>query len=177
MRKRVFHNPVIGDKVTLVKTTEETKGEYTLIEVEVVPGGGNALHTHDSYSEKFTVIEGRLSVNLYGTVHQVEAGESATVPVKAAHCFMNNTRKPVKFLVEFRPAQPGFEKAIAIGYGLAADGLVTKKSMPKNIIHAAILVVLSDTSPTGFVKLLIPIFRVIALFSRKTEAELVNKYC
>jgi mannose-6-phosphate isomerase-like protein (cupin superfamily) len=177
MRKRVFHNPVIGDKATLIKTSDDTRGEYTLMEVVVAPGGGNTPHIHETFSEKFTVIEGRLSVTLNGSVHHLDAGESATVPGRAPHCFNNNTKTPVKFLVEFRPAQPGFEKAIAIGYGLAADGLVTKRAMPKNLIYAAVLVALSGTSPTGFLNLLIPLFKVIALFSRKTELKLINKYC
>jgi hypothetical protein len=103
MKKRVFLNPVIGDKATLIKTAEETNGEFTLLEVELVPGGGNALH--------------------------------------------------------------------------AADGLVDKKSMPRNLLHTAVLVSMAGTIPTGIIKLFIPLFQVIASFSKKTEAELINKYC
>lgn len=177
MRKRVFHNPVIGDKATLVKTSEETNGEFTLMEIEVMPGGGNALHIHESYSEKFTVTDGRLTVSLNGANHDLKPGESTLVPANTPHCFANHSAVPVKFLIEFRPAQPGFEKAIAIGYGLAADGLVDRKSMPKNIIHAAVLVALSGTVPTGFLKTIMPLFKLIAGMSRKTEQQLINKYC
>lgn len=177
MKKRVFYNPVIGDKATLVKTSDDTNGEYTLMEIEVMPGGGNAVHVHETYSENFTVLEGRLTVSLNGLNRDLEPGESKTIPPNSPHCFSNYSNAPVKFLVEFRPAQPGFEKAIAIGYGLAADGLVDKKSMPKNILHAAVLVVLSGTVPTGFLKTLMPLFRLIAGFSKKTEQQLIDKYC
>jgi quercetin dioxygenase-like cupin family protein len=113
MRKRVFTNPVIGDKVTLIKTSEETNGEYTLFEIEVIPGGGNSLHIHESFSEKFEVLDGELTLRQGKGHHVLKKGESAIVPQKAPHCFANKSDKTVKFNVEFRPAQPGFEKGIA----------------------------------------------------------------
>jgi quercetin dioxygenase-like cupin family protein len=177
MKKRVFHNPVIGDKATLIKTSDDTNGECTLLEVVVVPGGGNAFHTHTSYSEKFEVLEGKLSVTLDNTTYQLEAGDTATIPANAVHCFNNRTSAPVKFLVEFSPAQPGFEKMIAIGYGLASDGLVNKKAIPKDIRHLAILASMSGTIPSGIFKIFMPLFKLIAGLSRRVEAELVNKYC
>jgi hypothetical protein len=32
------------------------------------------------------------------------------------------TREATTFLAEMRPGQPGFEKAVKVGYGLASDG-------------------------------------------------------
>ena len=177
MRRRVFENPVIGDRAILVKSAEETGGEYTLFQIEVVPGGGNELHIHEDYTEKFEVVSGELSVQLGREHHVLRAGEAMTVPQKALHCFTNNTDQPVKFKVEFRPAQPGFEKALAIAYGLATDGLVNRKSIPYSLSHLAILVAMSGTVPAGLAKLFIPIFRWIASRSRKKEAALVSKYC
>lgn len=177
MKKRVFVNPVIGDKATLIRSAEETNGEYTLFKIDVAPGGGNALHIHKTYSEKFQVVEGELSVQL-GKEHRVlRKGESITISKNALHCFTNKSSSPVQFKVEFRSAQPGFEKAIAIGYGLAADGLVNRKSIPFNFSYLAILLTMSGTVPAGIAKLFVPIVRWIANNSRKTEAALVNKYC
>lgn len=177
MKKRVFHNPVIGDKATLVKSSDDTRGEYTLMEIEVVPGGGNIPHTHETYSEKFTVIDGRLSVLLGDKTRELLPGQTLTVPAKAIHCFSNKSTRTTTFLVEFRPAQPGFERAIAILYGLAADGLSNKQSLPKNFRHMAIVMAISNMSPTGFVKLLMPLFKLIASLSKRTEAQLISKYC
>ena len=36
-RERVIENPVIGDRVTFLKTAEETDGEYMLAKVELAP--------------------------------------------------------------------------------------------------------------------------------------------
>jgi quercetin dioxygenase-like cupin family protein len=130
MKKRVFVNPVIGDKASLIRSAEETKGEYTLFQIEVLPGGGNSLHVHEIYTERFDVVQGELSLQLGKKSHVLQQGESLLILKNAFHSFTNKTSELVKFKVEFRPAQPGFEKAIAISYGLAADGLVNKKSVP-----------------------------------------------
>jgi hypothetical protein len=40
-------NPVSGETITFIETAADTNGEYTLIEVSVVPGGGVPMaHTH-----------------------------------------------------------------------------------------------------------------------------------
>src|SRR4051812_20004906 len=61
---REIYNPVQRDRVTFLKTAAETNGKLTLLEMEVAPGGGNGLHTHTTYSERFTVIEGELGVQI-----------------------------------------------------------------------------------------------------------------
>ena len=43
--KRRYYHPFQKDYATFLKTSEETGGEYTLIEVEVASGGGNAPTT------------------------------------------------------------------------------------------------------------------------------------
>jgi mannose-6-phosphate isomerase-like protein (cupin superfamily) len=177
MKKRVFKNPVIGDELTLLKSSSETQGEYTLCQIIVVPGGGNSLHIHRDYSEKFEVEEGELSIQLGKEQRILKAGESITVPKNVAHCFNNRSDDNAKFRVVFRPAQPGFEKAIAIAYGLASDGLVNKNSVPYNFSYLSILVSLSGTTPAGLAKFIMPVFRWIARRSKKNERTLVNKYC
>jgi quercetin dioxygenase-like cupin family protein len=176
-RKRIFVNPVIGDRAILVKSGEETDGEYTLFQIEVAAGGGNTLHIHKTYNETFKVLDGELSVQLGKEHHTLHQGDSLTVPKNESHCFSNMTNTPTKFLVEFRPAQPGFEKAIAIAYGLAVDGLVNKKSMPKKFSHLAILIALSGTVPSGLGSFFVPLFQWFAKRFPKTEQELITKYC
>ena len=46
MKKRVFENSIIKDRVMLVESSNETGGAYTLMEVELQPGSGNQLHYH-----------------------------------------------------------------------------------------------------------------------------------
>jgi hypothetical protein len=57
---RVFINPVFKDRLTVLKTREETGGEYSLNELEKAPGEGNFMHTHSAFEEKFTAVKGIL---------------------------------------------------------------------------------------------------------------------
>jgi hypothetical protein len=41
---RRYYHPIQKDYATFLQTSEEMGGEYTLIEVEVAPGGGNEPH-------------------------------------------------------------------------------------------------------------------------------------
>jgi mannose-6-phosphate isomerase-like protein (cupin superfamily) len=59
---RRYYHPLPKDYATFLKTSEETGGEYTLIEVEVAPEGGTELHYHKTYDEHFEVVEGTLEV-------------------------------------------------------------------------------------------------------------------
>ena len=62
--ERKIYNPVQKDYVTFIETNNDTNGKRTLVEVELAAGGGVGLHYHKTYSEKFTVTEGELSVQL-----------------------------------------------------------------------------------------------------------------
>lgn len=177
MKKRTFYNPVYKDKVRLLAASEDSKGEYTLLEIDVAPGGGNPLHAHLDYTEKFTVISGVLEVQVGRYTHLLHSGDSITVPRKDFHRFANSSEHLTKFLVELRPAQPGFEKAMAIAYGLAADGLVTKRGIPKKFAHLSLVVVLSNALPAGFARLMMPLFRWKATRSGAELSALVSKYC
>jgi quercetin dioxygenase-like cupin family protein len=145
---RVIENPVIKDKITVLKSHDDTNGEYLLAQLEVAPGGGNELHYHTSFTEKFSVIEGQLNVGLNGEEKILNVGESAFVPKLAHHRFYNVTDKYATAIVELRPAR-NFEKAIRIGYGLARDGKVTSKAVPKSIWHLALLFQLGESYLPG----------------------------
>jgi mannose-6-phosphate isomerase-like protein (cupin superfamily) len=121
LKDRVIENPIIKDRVTFVKTTEETNGEYLLFKLEIAPQGGNVMHYHTTFTEKFEVVEGQLNVMLNGEHRVLEAGQSALVPMMAHHRFFSTSDKPVTAIVEIRPARQ-FEKSLRIAYGLARDG-------------------------------------------------------
>jgi quercetin dioxygenase-like cupin family protein len=178
-QKRVFENPVFGDKATFLKTADETGGAYTLIEIELAPGGGNSLHTHTQFTETFRPKEGPITLECNKIEKTLQPGESFTVPKKAVHLFKNPTEKKVILEVELRPGNAGFEKAIKIAYGLATDGLTNKKGIPTNFFHLAILSSCSGTIPAGFISVIVPLMKWVATRARKKgiEQELIKKYC
>jgi mannose-6-phosphate isomerase-like protein (cupin superfamily) len=137
-RDRVIENPVIGDRVTFLKTTEETGGEYLLAEIELAPHGGNAMHYHLTFTEAFEVLEGRLNVDVDGLTLVLGPGERAFVPKRIPHRFYSTSDEPAKFRAKIRPARR-MEDALRIAYGLARDGKTNAKSVPKNVWQLALL--------------------------------------
>jgi quercetin dioxygenase-like cupin family protein len=179
MERKVYENPIYGDKAVFLKTAEQTNGLCTLIEMELAAGGGNEPHLHETYAETFTVIQGDLTLLTGKEYKTLKKGESFTVPPKMVHCFKNRSKSIVKFLIEFTPGQPGFEKVLKISYGLAKDGLTSKKGVPKKFSHFALLIVLSAVRVPGIFSLMMPAFKWSANRAIKNgEAEeLIQRYC
>ncbi len=176
--RRVFINPVFEDKVTVLENIEETGGQYFLCELEVAPGGSNFMHVHSAFEETFTVVKGVLGIALDKKKHYLQPGESLTVPLYSSHHFFNDTKERVTCLIKFTPGHDGFIKGLAIAYGLAVDGKTNGKGLPKSLTHLALLVLLTDTKPTGVLGMLFPLFKWLASKARKKgmEEELLQKY-
>jgi len=179
MQKRIFWNPGVKDKVTFIKYAEETNGEYTLVEIEVEAGGGNRLHYHKTFSEKFTGIEGNISVQVGRRKIIVKPGETITIDPGVNHRFYNETNNPVRFNVELRPGSKGMENFIKILCGLATDGLSDKKGEPKDLSHFAVAIAQGDTMAPGIYTMLHPVIHWLAKRAKKKgiEQELLDKYC
>ena len=174
---RTIENPEIGDRVTFLRTTEETNGEYLLLRIELAPRGGNGLHYHPTFTEEFHAVEGRLNVELEGRHLTLEPGETALVPIGARHRFYSTSDEPILFEVEIRPARQ-FEAGARIAYGLARDGLVRPGGMPKSIWHAALLLQFAGTYPAGIPSWLIrlPVGVLAAIARWRGEDRALAKY-
>jgi mannose-6-phosphate isomerase-like protein (cupin superfamily) len=129
--KRTIVNPVIKDVATFLQTANESSSKVSEIEIVVMPGGGNILHYHKTYSETFIAVEGDLGIKLKDSIKVLKPGERYTVKPMELHAFFNPTGRPVKFRILIEPGHEGFENSLRILYGLAADGLTDKKSVPK----------------------------------------------
>jgi quercetin dioxygenase-like cupin family protein len=175
---RRFYNPVQKDAATFLETLEESEGTRTLIQVELAPGGGNAIHKHLEFSEHFEVLEGALTVHLDGIDHQLAAGDTAVAAAGRLHRFKNAADTTTVFRVELRPAHRGFERSIQIAYGLAEDGKVRKDGTPKNLLHLAVLVTESGSRIAGPMRILQPLFGMLTAVARRrgVDRELARKY-
>ena len=149
MTDRKIYNPVQRDSVTFLKTSKETGGAYTLVDVELAADGGVGLHYHKTYSEKFTVITGTLGVMLGKQDQHLKKNESATAEPNILHRFYNSSSEPVRFQVELRPASEGFERSLQVAYGLARDGKTNSKGIPLNIFHVALLLMAKIARTVG----------------------------
>jgi quercetin dioxygenase-like cupin family protein len=175
---REIYNPIQRDRITFLKTAAETNGELTLLDMEVAPGGGNGLHVHSTYSERFTVIEGQLGAQIGKAQQTLPQGATKMVPEGIAHRWYNTSAQPARIYVELRPGHAGFEQALRVGYGLATDGRTNSAGLPTNPLHLAVLLQLSDIKLVGALALLSPLFGVLARIARRrgVEAALLAQY-
>lgn len=177
MERRIY-NPVQKDYVTFLKTSDETNGEYTLVEVELAPKGGVGIHYHKTYSEKFDCLEGELKVQAGKTIHSLTSGQSVTALPNINHRFFNASDVVAKFKVELRPASKGFEQSLQIGYGLARDGEVRPNGFPKNNLVLAWLFDISESNLPGWMSIFEFILRRQAKKARAKGLDkmLIEKY-
>ncbi|QBD79681.1 cupin domain-containing protein [Ktedonosporobacter rubrisoli] len=143
-----IENPLFKDRVTFLKTAAETQGAYAQARVELAPHGGNRLHYHLTFTERFEVLEGQLLVELDGKKILLEVGQSVKIPLKTHHRFSNPGDTTVTFLTEVRPARH-FEEMLRLFYGLACDGKCDPQGIPRSLWHRAILFELSETYLPG----------------------------
>ena len=131
-------NPVTSERLTFLKTSRQTDGEYCLIEATVRPNGFVAAkHIHPYQSERFEVVSGTLTMTVGRKKIELGPGEAYTVESGTAHKFENKGDADVRFTCEVRPAL-SFEELIETMYGLAADGKTSKKGMPNPLRLAVI---------------------------------------
>lgn len=175
---REIYNPVQRDRVVFVKMSSETGGEVTLADMEVAPGGGNPLHFHTTFSERFTVEEGEFGAQIGRRRLALHAGESELVRPRVVHRWFNASDRPVRVRLELRPGNEGFERALRIIYGLASDGLTNSAGIPKSLLHLAVLAQMGDTRLAGLKRPLNLLFGLLALVAhrRGVDAELARRY-
>lgn len=164
---RRFYHPIQRDAATFLKTASETNGEYTLVEVELAPHGGNGLHYHTEFTEQFEVLEGQLNIQCGDEELVLKQGEKALVPLNVNHRFYSTSDEPARFLVTLRPGHAGFEKTIQIAYGLASDGKTSSDGTPKGLLTLALILKLSGTRLPGLFKVIELFFEVLAGVARR----------
>jgi quercetin dioxygenase-like cupin family protein len=169
---RRIYNPVQRDAAAFLETSEETGGVRTLAELEVAPGGKVTPHYHLTYSERFKVLEGQLIVEIDGVHHRLEPGDEAVAAVRSVHAWSNPGEDRSVVHIELRPGSSGFEKGLRNVDGLAADGLVGKNGVPRNPLHAALVLVLQmgDVRLPGGYAALGRVLKLLALVDRELES-------
>jgi len=178
--KRKIVNPVIKDTAYFLQTAEESGSKMSDIDITLMPGGGNPLHYHKTYSETFTAVDGELGLKLGKKQTKIlKPGESYTVEPMSLHCFFNPTNREIKFNIKINPGHTGFENSLRILYGLASDGLTDNKSIPKSLKHTAIIVGMSDMNAPGLLTFLYPLLKRIYRKAQETgeDQRLINRYC
>ena len=135
---QTLENPLTGERLTFLKTSRDTNGEYVVVETLLQPGARvAAAHLHPYQTERFEVIEGTVGMKVRGKKIEARAGEVVTVEPGVAHKFWNAGDGEARFLCKVSPALR-FEELIETMFGLAADGKTSKSGMPSPLRLAVI---------------------------------------
>ncbi|MFD1141154.1 cupin domain-containing protein [Larkinella insperata] len=178
--RETITNPQLKETITFLQTAAQSGGKITELEITLLPGGGNPLHYHTTYSELFTALQGELGLQLKkGPTLFLKPGESYLVKKGEVHRFFNPGPQAITFRNEVRPGHEGFEQTLRILSGLAADGLYNDQGVPKSLTHLAICGILSDMRLPGLMRLTIPVIKLLAARARRSgvEQQLIDKYC
>jgi mannose-6-phosphate isomerase-like protein (cupin superfamily) len=172
-------NPIIKDEVSFIQTAASTNGRISTLQVKLMPGGGTPLHFHKNFSETFIVCEGVLTLTLKDKVIHLRVGDKFEVQKMQWHRFSNEHLFPVHFTTLIQPGSEGFENALRILYGLAAENKTDFKGIPNNPLALAVVANISDMQVEGPRFLISPLFALLNMLAITTgyKRSLLRKFC
>jgi quercetin dioxygenase-like cupin family protein len=126
----VWENPVTGERATILELpTKNPEGRATAELTALVGSRVVGEHYHPALVERFTVLEGELTLKRDGETSVLHEGESAVVEAGVWHDWWNASDRDARARVEITPGER-FSHMIETLYGLARLGHVNAKGMP-----------------------------------------------
>lgn len=174
-------DPITKTRFVLVKGAQETAGRGWVLEHYCPEGQAPYVrpHVHPTWTETFELLQGTACYRLGTAVHTLKTGETITMPPGVAHVHPWNTGSGVvvyRHTVDFGAVvTPEIVHAVlgvfATINGLAREGRIGQKGLPKNPLQAAVTV--RTLSKHGAFDAALPIalqLAVGATFGRLAEA-------
>ena len=126
----VWKNPVTGERAVVVELPWENTEGRGVAELTALPGARvMGEHLHPALHERFSVIQGELTVVRDGRRSVLRTGESAHIEPGVWHDWWNEAEGNAVVRVEFTPGER-FVHMIETMFGLAREGHVNAKGMP-----------------------------------------------
>lgn len=128
-----FYNPLCKEKVVVRSPAHENDGYRTVLDVWVEAGGAvSGIHLHPHSEERFTLVEGRLIVEIEGRQVLLEnPGDSVLIPPGLRHRWWNAGGQTSRHLCEFRNLADRFEELVLRQlFCLAQDGKTGRTGQP-----------------------------------------------
>jgi mannose-6-phosphate isomerase-like protein (cupin superfamily) len=139
-------DPITQTRVVVVKGAQETGGRGWVVENYCPEGAAPwvAAHVHRTWTETFEILQGTATYRLGTTEHTLRTGEVVVMPPRVAHVHPWNTGSGVMVFRQtndFGAVTPDAVHdvlgAFATINGLAREGRIGKKGIPKNPLQAA----------------------------------------
>ncbi|MBO6535490.1 MAG: quercetin 2,3-dioxygenase [Balneolaceae bacterium] len=100
------HVKVLADNITIKVSSEETHGQFAVVETNNEAGAGVPPHYHTNEDEVFYIVEGEAEFMVHGKKIVAGPGDTIFGPRNVPHAY--TFLKPTKMLVTI--AQGGFER-------------------------------------------------------------------
>jgi len=139
-------DPFTETRSVVVKGAEETEGRGWVIDVHCPEGAPPAIleHVHLTWSETFEILEGAASYRLGGEEKSARRGDVIVMPAGVPHVHPWNTGSGVmvyRQTNDFGAVTPSAVNEVlgvfATINGLAREGKIGKKGLPKNPLQFA----------------------------------------
>ena len=126
----VWENPVTGERARLIEAPWWNSEGRAVAELTALVGARVVgEHLHPELTERFTVLEGELTVKRNGVTSTLHAGETMEIPPGTWHDWWNAAGRDALVRVEITPGER-FTHMIETLFGLAREGHVNGKGMP-----------------------------------------------
>src|SRR5215468_441334 len=135
----IWENPVTGERATILERPWDNPAGRGTAELTALVGARvMGEHRHPALVERFTVLEGELTVKLAGQTTVLGEGKTAVVEPGVWHDWWNaSDRQDARVRVEVTPGER-FAHMIETVFGLARLGHTDRKGMP-DLLQLALL--------------------------------------
>jgi quercetin dioxygenase-like cupin family protein len=126
----VWENPVTRERATILELPYQNPESRATAELAALVGARVVgEHRHPAIVERFTALEGELTLKLDGQTSILRAGESAVIEAGVWHDWWNASDRDARARVEITPGER-FAHMIETLFGLARLGHVNGKGIP-----------------------------------------------
>mgnify|MGYP001330018156 CR=1 FL=1 len=126
----VWENPVTAERATILEIPYQNPEDRATAELTALVGARVVgEHRHPGIVERFTVLEGELTVKRDGQTRVLHHGETAAIEPDVWHDWWNASDRDVLVRVEVMPGER-FVHMIETLFGLARLGHTNDKGMP-----------------------------------------------
>jgi len=130
-------NPVTGELATLIEAPWDNADGRLTAELMVKPGGRfTGEHRHPTMLERFSGIDGELTVSFEGAVDVLPVGQTLEIVPGSWHDWWNASDREVRVRVETVPGER-FMHMVETLYGLAREGHTNEQGLP-NLLQLSV---------------------------------------
>jgi len=127
----IWENPVSKERLTILECPWDSPAGRATMEMNAFVGARVVgEHRHPAIVERFTVIEGELTVKRNGKTSVLHQGETAVAEAGVWHDWWNAVDRDARVRVEITPGER-FLHMIETFFGLARLGYTNSKGMPR----------------------------------------------